>query len=84
MQVEVGKDEDELPLVYDQDQIAQFWSRRPVAVVTRVAQLLSIGGGFLSGLLWDLAKGSFAKNEVSGPCSKLPVLPCSEARRDSK
>ena len=78
MQVEVGKDEVDLPLVYDPDKIAQFWARRPVAVVTRVAQLLSIGGGFLSGLLWDLANGSFAKNEVSGPCSQLPALPGSE------
>ncbi len=64
MQVEVGKDEDDLPLVYDPDKIAEFWARRPVAVATRVAQLLSIGGGFITGLLWDLANGSFAKNEV--------------------
>ena len=61
----MGKDEDDLPLVYEPERIAQFWSRRPVAVATRVAQLLSIGGGFISGLLWDLANGSFARNEVS-------------------
>ena len=60
----MGKDEDDLPLVYEPERIAQFWSRRPVAVATRVAQLLSIGGGFISGLLWDLANGSFARNEV--------------------
>ena len=65
--MEVGKDEDDLPLVYEPERIAQFWARRPVAVATRVAQLLSIGGGFISGLLWDLANGSFAKNEVRRP-----------------
>lgn len=65
--MEVGNDEDDLPLVYEPDKIAQFWARRPVAVATRVAQLLSIGGGFITGLLWDLANGSFGRNEVSTP-----------------
>ena len=78
VQVEVGKDEDFLPLVYEPERIAQFWSRRPVAVATRVAQLLSIGSGFLSGLLWDLATGSFARNEVSpSSASKRSVVPTS-------
>ena len=53
--------------MYEPERIAQFWARRPVAVATRVAQLLSIGGGFISSLLWDLANGSFARNEVCCP-----------------
>ena len=73
LQVEVGADEDDLPLTYEPARIAEFWSRRPVAVLTRVAQLLSIGGGFLTGVLWDLANGSFGKNEV-GPTSSLQPL----------
>ncbi|CAK0782682.1 hypothetical protein CVIRNUC_005877 [Coccomyxa viridis] len=64
VEVEVGADEDDLPLTYEPVRIAEFWSRRPVAVLTRVAQLLSIGGGFLTGVLWDLANGSFGRNEV--------------------
>lgn len=31
---------DALPLVYDPEAIAAYWSRRPVAVVTRITQLL--------------------------------------------
>ncbi len=66
MQVEVGDDADDcLPLVYDPAKIAEFWARRPVAVATRIVQLLSIAGGFLSGFLWDLANGKLAETEVS-------------------
>ena len=88
LQVEVGKDEDDLPLVYEPERIAQFWSRRPVAVATRVAQLLSIGSGFLSGLLWDLATGSFARNEVSpssaseGSVVRTSQGPCTHCRME--
>ncbi len=73
LQVEVGADEDDLPLTYEPVRIAEFWSRRPVAVLTRVAQLLSIGGGFLTGVLWDLANGSFGRNEVRPTESLQPL-----------
>lgn len=43
-----------LPLVYDPDTISSYWGRRPRAVVTRIVQLLSVAGGFLSNLTWDL------------------------------
>lgn len=33
-------DGDALPLVYDPDQIAAYWERRPTAVATRITQLL--------------------------------------------
>lgn len=73
-----GEDGDTLPLAYCPEQIALFWSRRPVAVFTRIVQLLSIAGGFLSGFLWDLANGRLAQNEVAvlpvaGSCS-LPYI----------
>lgn len=65
LQVVAGDDEDDcLPLVYDPERIAEFWARRPVAVATRIGQLLSIAGGFLSGFLWDLANGRLAEREV--------------------
>lgn len=39
--VEVAHDDaDQLPLAYDPVRIAEFWSRRPVAVIRRVLQLL--------------------------------------------
>lgn len=34
-------DGDTLPLEYNPDLIADYWSRRPVAVLSRVVQLLS-------------------------------------------
>ena len=71
-QVVAGEDGDTLPLAYDPGQIALFWSRRPIAVFTRIVQLLSIAGGFLSGFLWDLANGKLAQNEVS--C--MPAAAC--------
>ena len=77
LQVEVGADEDDLPLIYEPARIAEFWSRRPVAVLTRVAQLLSIGGGFLTGVLWDLANGSFGRNEVRSYSLLQPLCQCS-------
>nr|CAD1832884.1 unnamed protein product [Ananas comosus var. bracteatus] len=43
-----------LPLVYDPDIIASYWGKRPRAVATQIVQLLSVAGGFLSYLIWDL------------------------------
>lgn len=39
--VQVEDDGESLPLEYDSEKIADYWSRRPVAVVTRILQLLS-------------------------------------------
>lgn len=38
--VEVDDEGEGLPLVYDPDLIEDYWGRRPVAVVTRILQLL--------------------------------------------
>ncbi|GBG74677.1 hypothetical protein CBR_g19084 [Chara braunii] len=57
-------DEDALPLVYDPDLIAAYWSKRPGAVAKRVAQLMSIGGRFLFQLLMDIATNKLKENEV--------------------
>lgn len=43
-----------LPLVYDPDIISAYWGKRPRAVATRIVQLLSVAGGFLSHLVSDL------------------------------
>lgn len=53
--IEIGREEVEgLPKEYDPDLIAQFWGARPWAVATRVAQLASIAGGFLSSIAMDI------------------------------
>ncbi|XP_008796415.2 uncharacterized protein sll0005 [Phoenix dactylifera] len=54
-----------LPLVYDPDIIASYWGKRPRAVATRVVQLLSVAGGFLSHLAWDLVTKKLKENEVA-------------------
>ena len=56
--------DDVLPLYYDVDIIARYWKRRPVAVVQRVFQLLSIAGGFISGIALDIAQEKVEENSV--------------------
>lgn len=53
-----------LPLDYDPDIIADYWGRRPVAVATRVVQLLGIAGGFLGGLALDFMQNRIEQNQV--------------------
>lgn len=62
--VVVDKDGEALPLEYDPDLIGDYWGRRPVAVCSRVFQLLSIAGGFLGGVGVDLLTGKSKENEV--------------------
>ena len=55
---------DELPLYYDSELIANYWRRRPAAVTQRIVQLLSIAGGFITGIVSDIARGETEKNSV--------------------
>ncbi|KAJ6822412.1 uncharacterized protein M6B38_389380 [Iris pallida] len=54
-----------LPLVYDPDIISAYWGKRPRAVATRIVQLLSVAGGFLSHLALDLITKKVKENEVA-------------------
>ncbi|KAL6517086.1 hypothetical protein OROHE_017792 [Orobanche hederae] len=63
--VEVDESSEFLPLVYDPDSIAAYWGKRPRAVATRIVQLLSVAGGFLSRLIWDLINKKIKENEVA-------------------
>ncbi|CAA0839987.1 Protein kinase superfamily protein [Striga hermonthica] len=63
--VEVDESSEFLPLVYDPDSIAAYWGKRPRAVATRIVQLLSVAGGFLSRLIWDLVNNKIKENEVA-------------------
>ncbi|KAK1309554.1 putative aarF domain-containing protein kinase [Acorus calamus] len=63
--VEVTESEETLPLVYDPAVISQYWGKRPRAVATRIVQLLSVAGGFLSGLAGDVIQKKVKENEVA-------------------
>lgn len=43
-----------MPLAYDPASISAYWGKRPRAVATRIVQLLSVAGGFLSHIAWDI------------------------------
>jgi aarF domain-containing kinase len=62
--VVVNEDGEGLPLEYDPAVIADFWGRRPVAVFSRIVQLLSIAGGFLGGIGMDILTGKVDENQV--------------------
>ncbi len=64
VEVDANDAEDALPKVYDPDAIAEYWSRRPIAVVRRITQLMGIGGGFMSKLIWDFANNRLRETEV--------------------
>jgi hypothetical protein len=53
-QVESTDNNEGLPLVYSPEIISAYWGRRPRAVATRVVQLLSVAGGFISHIISDL------------------------------
>lgn len=41
-------------MVYDPETISAYWGKRPRAVASRVIQLLSVAGGFLSRIAGDV------------------------------
>ncbi|KAL8484363.1 hypothetical protein ACS0TY_026877 [Phlomoides rotata] len=63
--VEVDESSEFLPLAYDPDSITAYWGKRPRAVATRIFQLMSVAGGFLSRLAWDLINNKIKENEVA-------------------
>ncbi|XP_078427712.1 protein kinase superfamily protein [Wolffia australiana] len=63
--VEVGESGETLPLVYDPDIISAYWGKRPRAVATRIVQLMSVAGGFLSRLGSDFLQKKIKENEVA-------------------
>ncbi|KAJ0035648.1 hypothetical protein Pint_25347 [Pistacia integerrima] len=63
--VEVNESSEFLPLVYDPASISAYWGKRPRAVATRVVQLLSVAGGFLSRIAMDIVNKKVKENEVA-------------------
>nr|GMD85491.1 putative unusual protein kinase [Ipomoea batatas]GME03493.1 putative unusual protein kinase [Ipomoea batatas] len=63
--VEVDESSEFLPLVYEPASIAAYWGKRPNAVATRIVQLLSVAGGFLSRIASDVINKKVKENEVA-------------------
>ncbi|XP_057459344.1 uncharacterized protein LOC130749983 [Actinidia eriantha] len=63
--VEVDESSEFLPLVYEPASISAYWGKRPRAVATRIVQLLSVAGGFLSRIAWDVINKKVKENEVA-------------------
>jgi aarF domain-containing kinase len=63
--VEVDESSEFLPLVYDPVSITAYWGKRPRSVATRIVQLLSVAGGFLSRVAWDVINKKVKENEVA-------------------
>eukprot|EP00242_Pyramimonas_sp_CCMP2087_P001597 CAMPEP_0198231242 /NCGR_PEP_ID=MMETSP1445-20131203/115098_1 /TAXON_ID=36898 /ORGANISM="Pyramimonas sp., Strain CCMP2087" /LENGTH=528 /DNA_ID=CAMNT_0043911845 /DNA_START=305 /DNA_END=1888 /DNA_ORIENTATION=- len=55
---------DSLPLDYDPDAIAAYWSKRPAAVTQRVFQLLGVSGWFITSIVGDILFKRVKQNEV--------------------
>jgi aarF domain-containing kinase len=53
--VDIGSTDEEtgLPYVYNPEELKKFFARRPKAVITRIFQLISVGGGFALTILLD-------------------------------
>ena len=52
-----GEGDDTLPLVYDPERLAAYFGKRPLAVVTRVAQVASASGGWIFSVALDALGG---------------------------
>jgi len=61
---EQGDAIDSLPLDYDPDAIAAYWSKRPAAVTQRVFQLLGVSGWFITSIVGDILFKRVKQNEV--------------------
>lgn len=69
--VQVDESSEFLPTVYDPATISSYWGKRPRAVATRVVQLLSVAGGFLSRLAWDVINKKVKEVMLSSHCLLL-------------
>lgn len=59
-----GDSSDALPLTYDPELIAAYWSKRPVSLVTRIIQLAGLSSGFLGSIAVDFLAGRLKEKEV--------------------
>lgn len=60
--------------MYDPASISAYWGKRPRAVATRIVQLLSVAGGFLSRIAWDVINKK-VKEVILQYADRLKSLP---------
>lgn len=72
--LQVDESSEFLPTVYDPDNISAYWGKRPRAVATRIVQLTSVAGGFLSRLLWDLINNKIKEVTRLAPFLSFKLL----------
>jgi len=56
------EDDKELPYDYNPTALKEFFSKRPGAIVTRILQLMTVGGGFMANVALDQLLGRLKKN----------------------
>lgn len=74
MNLQVDESSEFLPLVYDPASIAKYWGKRPRAVATRIIQLTSVAGGFLSRVAWDVINKKVKEVSCTGCLSAFPEV----------
>uniref|UniRef100_A0A7S0IVG7 Protein kinase domain-containing protein n=1 Tax=Calcidiscus leptoporus TaxID=127549 RepID=A0A7S0IVG7_9EUKA len=62
VEMSVGEGDDTLPLTYEPERLAAYFSKRPLAVLTRIAQVSSTSFSWLLGVLFDTATGKLKPN----------------------
>lgn len=65
---------EQLPWDWDADGVAEFWRRRPLAVATRAAQVLSAAAFVGAGLGSDYALGCLPTNARRRAAQVLTIL----------
>ena len=62
--------------MYDPASISAYWGKRPRAVATRIVQLTSVAGGFLSRIAMDIINKKVKEVNIFHPDfrSEVPYL----------
>eukprot|EP00310_Coccolithus_braarudii_P012979 CAMPEP_0183344758 /NCGR_PEP_ID=MMETSP0164_2-20130417/10350_1 /TAXON_ID=221442 /ORGANISM="Coccolithus pelagicus ssp braarudi, Strain PLY182g" /LENGTH=782 /DNA_ID=CAMNT_0025515807 /DNA_START=212 /DNA_END=2560 /DNA_ORIENTATION=- len=65
VEMSAGTGDDVLPLTYDSDRLRAYFSKRPLAVLTRIAQVSTTSFGWLLGVLFASASGKLVPNSAA-------------------
>lgn len=74
--IQVDESSEFLPLVYDPASISAYWGKRPRAVATRIVQLMSVAGGFLSRIALDVINKKVKEVNICHPALFLTFWYC--------
>lgn len=62
--------------MYEPASITAYWGKRPRSVATRIVQLLSVAGGFLSRVAWDVINKKVKEVILLCPDRPSTLLAC--------